>query len=130
MGSPFGAQQPYCSPSCEEGSGVFKRQLILLGPTNGLTHHLHKYKNLTLLMPPQLPPSPPLRAVTFDLDGLMFNSEELYHEVGATLLSRRGKQITGELLDQMMGRQAHAALGVMIDWHQLTDTPEQLAAES
>lgn len=81
-------------------------------------------------MPPQTEPRPPLRAVTFDLDGLMFNSEELYQEVGATLLSRRGKQISGELLDQMMGRQAHVALGVMIDWHQLSDTPEQLAAES
>jgi HAD superfamily hydrolase (TIGR01509 family) len=70
-----------------------------------------------------------LLAVTFDLDGLMFNSEELYHEVGATLLSRRGKQITGELLNEMMGRQAHAALGVMIKWHGLDATPEELAAE-
>jgi HAD superfamily hydrolase (TIGR01509 family) len=76
------------------------------------------------------PPSCPLRAVTFDLDGLMFNSEELYHEVGATLLARRGKQISGELLDQMMGRQALVALGVMIDWHQLDATPAELAAES
>ena len=67
----------------------------------------------------------PLLAVTFDLDGLMFNSEELYHEVGATLLARRGKQITGELLDQMMGRQAHVALGVMIDWHKLDATPAE-----
>jgi HAD superfamily hydrolase (TIGR01509 family) len=80
-------------------------------------------------MPNVSPPTPPLRAVTFDLDGLMFNSEELYQEVGATILARRGKQITGELLDQMMGRQAHIALGVMIDWHQLDATPEQLAAE-
>ena len=35
-------------------------------------------------------PAPPLRAVTFDLDGLMFNTEELYQEVGGTILSRRG----------------------------------------
>ena len=75
-------------------------------------------------------PSPPLQAVTFDLDGLMFNTEELYQEVGGTILTRRGKQITGELLNQMMGRKSHIALGVMIDWHQLDDTPEQLAAES
>jgi HAD superfamily hydrolase (TIGR01509 family) len=75
-------------------------------------------------------PESPLLAVTFDLDGLMFNSEELYHEVGATLLSRRGKQITGELLNEMMGRQAHVALGVMIQWHGLDATPEELAAES
>jgi HAD superfamily hydrolase (TIGR01509 family) len=77
-----------------------------------------------------VPPARPLRAVTFDLDGLMFNSEELYHEVGATLLSRRGKQITGELLNEMMGRPAPLALGVMIEWHGLDATWEQLAAES
>lgn len=81
-------------------------------------------------MPDFPQPSRPLRAVTFDLDGLMFNSEELYHEVGATILARRGKQITGELLDQMMGRQAHVALRVMIDWHGLDATPAELAAES
>ncbi|WP_428304715.1 HAD family hydrolase [Lacipirellula sp.] len=75
-------------------------------------------------------PNPPLRAVTFDLDGLMFNTEELYQEVGGTLLSRRGKQITGELLNEMMGRKSNVALAVMIDWHDLDDTPEQLAAES
>ena len=75
-------------------------------------------------------PTPPLRAVTFDLDGLMFNTEELYQEVGGTILSRRGKQITGELLNEMMGRKSNVALAVMIDWHDLDDTPEQLAAES
>src|SRR5690349_10737856 len=75
-------------------------------------------------------PTPPLRAVTFDLDGLMFNTEELYQEVGGTILSRRGKQITGELLNEMMGRKSNVALGVMIDWHNLDETPEQLAAES
>lgn len=79
----------------------------------------------------ELPPAErPLRAVTFDLDGLMFNTEELYQEVGAVLLERRGKQISGELLDAMMGRQAHVALRVMIDWHQLNATPQELADET
>jgi HAD superfamily hydrolase (TIGR01509 family) len=71
-----------------------------------------------------------LRAVTFDLDGLMFNTEELYQEVGGEILARRGCQITGELLDQMMGRKSNIALQVMIDWHKLDATPAQLAAES
>jgi HAD superfamily hydrolase (TIGR01509 family) len=71
----------------------------------------------------------PLRAVTFDLDGLMFNTEELYQEVGGLVLQRRGKQITGELLDQMMGRKSAVALQVMIDWHELDATPEQLEIE-
>ena len=74
-------------------------------------------------------PTPP-RVVTFDLDGLMFNTEELYQEVGGILLERRGKQLTGELLDEMMGRKSSVALQVMIDWHCLDATPAQLAAES
>ena len=76
------------------------------------------------------PPSSQLRAVTFDLDGLMFNTEELYQEVGGMLLARRGKQITGDLLDKMMGRKSNVALALMIEHHQLDATPEQLAAET
>jgi HAD superfamily hydrolase (TIGR01509 family) len=60
----------------------------------------------------------------------MFNTEELYQEVGGIILERRGKQISGDLLDQMMGRKSFVALQVMIDWHQLDDTPAGLAAES
>jgi HAD superfamily hydrolase (TIGR01509 family) len=77
-----------------------------------------------------VPPRSPLRAVTFDLDGLMFNTEELYQEVGGTLLARRGKEITSELLDKMMGRKSNVALALMIEHHQLDATPEQLAAET
>ncbi len=75
-------------------------------------------------------PSPPLRAVVFDLDGLMFNTEDLYQEVGSTVLARRGCVFTPELLNEMMGRQSHKALQIMIDWNNLTDTVETIAAES
>lgn len=75
-------------------------------------------------------PQVPLRAVTFDLDGLMFNTEEMYQEVDREILSRRGKPPSTELLDQMMGRQAKVALQLMIDWHQLPDSVEELLAES
>lgn len=71
-----------------------------------------------------------LQAVVFDLDGLMFNTEDLYQQVGTEVLSRRGKEFTSDLIDQMMGRQSHHALQIMIDWHQLNDTHEKLAAES
>jgi HAD superfamily hydrolase (TIGR01509 family) len=70
------------------------------------------------------------RAVVFDLDGLMFNTEELYQEVGATLLRRRGYAFTQELLDQMMGRPSHVALQIMIDTHTLKATVEELLAET
>lgn len=74
--------------------------------------------------------SPAIAAVAFDLDGLMVNTEELYTEVGGVLLARRGKQVTRELLDNMMGRQSSVALQVMIDWHQLDATVAQLQEET
>ncbi|RIK85619.1 MAG: HAD family phosphatase [Planctomycetota bacterium] len=77
-----------------------------------------------------VPPAPPLEAVTFDLDGLLFNTEELYQEVGGHILARRGKQFTDELIDMMMGRKSNVAYGLMIEYHQLDATPEQLAAEA
>ena len=43
------------------------------------------------------------QAVVFDLDGLMFNTEELYIEVGTEVLRRRGFEFTLELMDAMMG---------------------------
>jgi HAD superfamily hydrolase (TIGR01509 family) len=86
--------------------------------------------NEQLSMTRLAPPNPSLRAVTFDLDGLMFNSEEIYQDVGKTLLARRGKMFTSELLNEMMGRQAQAALALMIERHELTETWEQLAVES
>jgi HAD superfamily hydrolase (TIGR01509 family) len=75
-------------------------------------------------------PSTPIRAVTFDLDGLMFNTEELYQQVGTELLRRRGHRFTPELLDKMMGRQPHVSLQIMIDTHELGDSVEGLASES
>jgi HAD superfamily hydrolase (TIGR01509 family) len=72
----------------------------------------------------------PPKAVVFDLDGLMFNTEDLYQEVGAQLLRRRGKRFDAPLLDAMMGRPAEAALRLMIDYHRLDDTVDALAAET
>jgi HAD superfamily hydrolase (TIGR01509 family) len=70
------------------------------------------------------------KAVVFDLDGLMFNTEELYVEVGTELLRRRGHAFTTELLDQMMGRPSRVALQIMIDTHGLTDNVAELVAET
>jgi len=70
------------------------------------------------------------RAVVFDLDGLMFNTEELYQEVGGEILRRRDKLFEADLLDAMMGRPGSVALQIMIDWHQLDSTVAELAAET
>lgn len=76
-------------------------------------------------MSPQQP-----TAVVFDLDGLMFNTEELYQLVCREMLRRRNKLFEPALLNQMMGRPARNAFQVMIDWHQLADSIPDLAAES
>lgn len=73
---------------------------------------------------------PAPKAVVFDLDGLMFNTEELYQEVGGEMLRRRGKRFDAELLDAMMGRPADVALRLMIDYHALGDTVDELATET
>lgn len=70
------------------------------------------------------------KSVAFDLDGLMFNTEDLYIEVGNQILGRRGHQFTKPLLDAMMGRPSPVALQVMIDWHGLDATVSSLEAET
>src|SRR5688572_21701377 len=70
------------------------------------------------------------RAVVFDLDGLLFNTEELYQYVGAEILRRRGKLFETDLLNSMMGRPPRVSLQLMIDYHQLDATVEQLARET
>lgn len=69
-------------------------------------------------------------AVVFDLDGLMFNTEDLYRRGGGEVLRRRGKPYEEALFLAMMGRPAKVALQVMIDWHGLTDSVETLERES
>jgi beta-phosphoglucomutase-like phosphatase (HAD superfamily) len=66
-------------------------------------------------------PAGPIRAVAFDLDGLIFNTEVLYVRVMEELLRRRARHFSWELIDQMMGRPGRVALQIMIDWHQLDD---------
>ena len=75
-------------------------------------------------------PDHAVRAVVFDLDGLMFNTEELYIDVGTELLRRRGKTFGKELLDRMMGRPSAVALQFMIEEHGLSSTVEDLLAET
>lgn len=76
------------------------------------------------------PPAAAIAAVVFDLDGLMFNTEDLYREALRHLVARRGHEYSQELYDAMMGRPAAVALRILIDRLRLTDTVEQLASES
>ena len=74
------------------------------------------------------PPTAPLRAVVFDLDGLIVNTEDLYDRSGRAVRRRRGLQMTDSLREQ--GRKAQEAIRLMIDTLNLPDTVEALLAET
>ncbi len=71
-----------------------------------------------------------ISAVTFDLDGLMFNTEMIYGRVMRQLLEKRNKPFQQELLDQMMGRPGIVALTIFREWHNLDETVEDIYADS
>jgi HAD superfamily hydrolase (TIGR01509 family) len=71
-----------------------------------------------------------VRAVVFDLDGLMFNTEEVFHQTGTELLRRRGKEATPELFARMMGRRAAEAFAAMIEMMDLVESADVLREES
>ena len=73
---------------------------------------------------------PAVRAVVFDLDGLMFNTEDLFNITGREVLRRRGLLLTDELLSRMMGRRAHEAFAAMVEMHELKESVEELITES
>ncbi len=64
------------------------------------------------------------------MDGLLFDTERLYWQVGDTILQRRGHRFSAELQQRMMGRVAIEAMGEMVDFHRLDDSPQQLLDES
>jgi len=73
---------------------------------------------------------PRIRAVVFDLDGLMLNTEDVFHLTGHELLRRRNKLATQELFNLMMGRRANESFLAMKEHMELQETVEALAIES
>jgi HAD superfamily hydrolase (TIGR01509 family) len=80
--------------------------------------------------PQSATPQNRVRAVVFDLDGLMVDSEKLFVQVAERLLTRRGKQFSVELMRRMLGLRGPEGLALMRAEYQLEDTCESLAAES
>ena len=71
-----------------------------------------------------------VRAVAFDLDGLMFNTEEIYVDVARQMLNRRGHELDMDVIHQMMGRPAKTGLPIMIAHYDLTDDVAALEEET
>ncbi len=75
-----------------------------------------------------MPPNK-IKAVAFDMDGLMFNTEDLYDEVGMILLDRRGQKFSRELKLAMMGLPGNKAFEIMRECCGLADSIAELQSE-
>ena len=71
-----------------------------------------------------------IAGVALDMDGLLFDTERLYWQVGDTVLQRRGHRFCAELQQRMMGRIGLDAIAQMIDFFALDDSPQSLMDES
>jgi HAD superfamily hydrolase (TIGR01509 family) len=70
-----------------------------------------------------------IRAVVFDLDGLMFDTEALFFKVSSDMLEARGKAFTPEIMRAMMGRRSVDAGHVLKTMTGLDDPLDVLLAE-
>lgn len=73
---------------------------------------------------------PPIVAVAFDMDGLMFDTEEVYWKTATVLLERRGFPYTSELCNDIMGRPPEYCFRKMVDYYSLSDSWQELQQES
>lgn len=71
-----------------------------------------------------------IQAVAFDMDGLMFNSEDVYFETGSRLMRLFGCEYTQELCAQVMGLPPKAAFEKMIEWNALNVSWRELQKKS
>lgn len=71
----------------------------------------------------------PIRAVVFDLDGLMFDTEALFARVSSEMLAERGKVFTPEIMRAMIGRRAVDAGHALKTMTGLDEPVEVLLAE-
>jgi len=74
--------------------------------------------------------TPQIDGVMFDMDGLIFNSEDIYSRTGEVILERRGHNFCEGLKAAMMGLPQQPTFQAMIDWHSLPDHWSEIAAES
>jgi len=72
----------------------------------------------------------PVKAVVFDLDGLMFNTEDVFDAAGTELLRRRGLEMTSEIRTLMMGRRAEEAFQLLVEATGMEESVAELMTES
>lgn len=73
---------------------------------------------------------PQIKAVVFDLDGLMLNTEDIFDIAGRQLLERRGMKMTEEIHRSMLGRRPNEAFQSLKDLTGISDSIDQLKEET
>jgi HAD superfamily hydrolase (TIGR01509 family) len=69
-----------------------------------------------------------MRAIVFDMDGLMIDSERVYWDAGRYIARQYGKEVSDQTLGQMMGRKPLESLTVFATELGITRPPEMLLA--
>ena len=70
-----------------------------------------------------------IKAVIFDMDGLMFDTESLFSKVQTEIAKKRGKVFNLEIQNKMMGRKPFDAIKVMVDELGINEDPKKIARE-
>jgi len=71
-----------------------------------------------------------IKAVAFDMDGLMFDTEDIYWKAAEALLRRRGKVYTDELSNAIMGRPPRYSFELFKETFDFPETWQELQKES
>jgi HAD superfamily hydrolase (TIGR01509 family) len=70
-----------------------------------------------------------IRAVLFDMDGVIFDTERLYFSVEKELLARRGRLLSLDLAQRIMGMPGNPAMDLLRRECGLPDTADELVHE-
>jgi HAD superfamily hydrolase (TIGR01509 family) len=69
-----------------------------------------------------------MRAIVFDMDGLMIDSEKVYWAVGRALAREFGKEVSDQTLGKMMGRSPIKSVEIYAQDLGLSQSPRELLA--
>jgi len=70
-----------------------------------------------------------IKAVIFDMDGLMVDTEPLYSKAMSQVAEKRGKSFTLDIKQKLMGRRAIESLTIFKEQLGLNESPEELLRE-
>jgi len=71
-----------------------------------------------------------VRALIFDMDGLMFDTESVYSQVGERVLSKRGRHFTLDLKRKIMGLTLPEVWSYLKNFNNLKDNVDDLVKEA